>query len=153
MRFFADASGPPGVALLFRNMAASAIWKEWRQTFGTDDASDRLRLTIVSKINPDDPFAYRAVVVAALNPAHDGRAKVVFGTARVLEMAPSSDANLRAFKAEFERTHRCLLGYASMPQEGVNHPMRVFETLKLSAVRFVEAKDISDQDLDGVALL
>jgi hypothetical protein len=155
MGFFMDPSGLPGIALLFRNpAAASMIWKEWQRIFGTADASDRLRLSIVTQVRPDDPYAYKAVVAPAPEAAFDGTAKVVFMTARVLEMNPSSDTNLRNFRAEYELSHGCLLGFALMPRAGADFAQpEILGTVHLSRVRFVEAKDVSDHDMESVALL
>jgi hypothetical protein len=155
MGFFIDPSGLPGIALLFTNpAAASTIWKEWQRTFGTGDASDRLRLSIVTHVKPEDQFAYRAVVAPAPEAAFDGAAKVVFATARVLEMNPSSDTNLRNFRGEYERSHGCVLGFAMMPRAGADFTQpEILGTVHLSQIRFVEAKDVSDHDMESVALL
>lgn len=152
--FFVDPQGPPMVALLFTDpFAASTIWRQWRQKFGNEDAADQLRFSIVTDVDPRDRFTYRVVIGPAPEAAFDGVAKVVFSIARVHEMNPPSDANLRAFRAEYERNRGCNVAIAVMPAGGmdISHS-KILGMVYLSRVRFVAAKDVSDHDLEVVAV-
>lgn len=152
--FFVDPHGPPIVALMFTNAsAASTIWRQWQQTFGKEDAAARLRFSIVTDVDPRDRFTYRVVVGPAPEAAFDGGARIVFSIARVHEMNPTSDANLRAFRAEYERQMGCHLAVAVMPPGGMDiSQSKILGTVYLSRIRFVAAKDVSEHDLEVVAL-
>jgi hypothetical protein len=132
--------------------AASTIWREWHRAFGDGDVADRLRLSIVTDVEPNDPFTYRAVIGPAPEPAFDENAKVVLSISRVGEINPTSNDNLRAFRAAYERSGGSHLGVAVVPPTGDIAQSRILGTLYLSRVRFVAAKDIGEQDLDVVAL-
>ena len=51
--FFSDPHGPPTVALMFTDpSAAYTIRRQWQQTFPKEDAAARLRLSIVTDVDP-----------------------------------------------------------------------------------------------------
>lgn len=153
LAFFSDPHGPPTVALMFTDLsAASTIWRQWQETFGEEDAAARLRLSIVTDVDPADRFTYRVVVGPAPETAFDSGAKIVFSIARVHEMNPTSDANLRAFRTEYERHMGCHLAVAVMPPRGMDFSQsKILGTVFLSRIRFVAAKDASQHDPEVVA--
>ena len=149
-----DFHGPPLVAMVFTELTAAAtIWKQWHRWFGDIDASNRVRLSIVTDIDPDAPSAYRAVVGPTADFRPDGKTKVVLSIARVLRMDPASDENLRAFRGEYERAHGCWLGVAFLPPGKDVTQTRILGAVRLSHVRFVKAKDIPEHDFDIVAVV
>jgi hypothetical protein len=153
LRFMMDFHRPPLAALVFTDLAAATtIWKQWHRWFGDRDASDRLRLSIVTDIDSDAAFAYRAVVGPPTDLVPDSKTKVVLSIARVLRMDPASDENLRAFRAEYERARGFWLGVSFVPPGGDITQLRILGALRLSQVRFVAARDLLDNDLDIVAV-
>lgn len=153
LSFMMDFHRPPLAALVFTDLgAATTIWKQWNQWFGDRDASGRLRLSIVTDIDSGAPFAYRAVVGPSADLVPDGETKVVLSIARVLRMDPDSDENLRAFRADYERARGFWLGVSFVPPGGGITQLRILGAVRLSQARFVAARDITENDLDTVAV-
>lgn len=153
LSFTMDFHRPPLAALVFTDLAAATtIWKQWHEWFGDRDVSGRLRLSIVTDIDSDAPFAYRAVVGPSADLVPDGKTKVVMSIARVLRMDPASDENLRAFRADYERAHGFWLGVSFVPPGGDITQLRILGAVRLSQARFVAARDITENDLDIVAV-
>ncbi|MGA3285630.1 MAG: hypothetical protein ABSD57_14380, partial [Verrucomicrobiota bacterium] len=100
-----DDSGPPILALIFKNpKAAKEIFAQWRKELGKADREEKLRLTIIRGIDKALPHAYRVVV--GVNPERalsKGPTRYMMMMARTNTMEASTDRNLNNFLASYAK--------------------------------------------------
>jgi SEC-C motif len=108
-----SSAGSPFLMLLFKDMkAATSIFEGWRQELGRDDLSEKLRISVVTGVSRENPFAYR--VVLGTNPnwltADKRKPSTQFVmVSRINEMTPRSSANLDRFLEAYRNAQRYLL--------------------------------------------
>ncbi len=104
----------PYLALLFRNReAATAIFEAWREEIGHQDSNEKLRVSILTGVDRDNPAAYRVTIganpdLSALKPG----AQAVM-VSRIQTMHPKDSTNLDLFLARYRRKG----SYVLMPAE------------------------------------
>ncbi|WAL60769.1 hypothetical protein [Thermocoleostomius sinensis] len=104
------------LALLFRNEAASKqIFSQWKQEFGDEDIEEKIRVSIITGIDANNPAAYRVVI--GVNPewikaSSDSQFILTY---RINTMEPKNSRNLDQFSTFFEKTGFYILvpGYIS----------------------------------------
>lgn len=104
------------LALLFRNEAASKqIFSQWKQEFGDEDIEEKIRVSIITGIDANNPAAYRVVI--GVNPewikaSSDSQFILTY---RINTMEPKDSRNLDQFSTFFEKTGFYILvpGYIS----------------------------------------
>src|SRR5204862_1734097 len=101
--FAATEGVPPWMILAFENKEAAAqILAQLVREVGTDDPRNRLRISIVRGISRKDPHHYRVIIGSNVDPRSVKKFAAMM--ARVHEMAPATDRNLRMFLDAYERT-------------------------------------------------
>ncbi|MBE9227256.1 hypothetical protein IQ264_17660 [Phormidium sp. LEGE 05292] len=104
------------LALLFRNEAASKqIFSQWKQEFGDEDTEEKIRVSIITGIDANNPAAYRVVI--GVNPdwiKASSDAQFIL-TYRINTMEPKDSKNLDQFVTFFEKIGFYILvpGYVS----------------------------------------
>ena len=144
----APQSDPPLLALGFLNEgAARQIWRSWLDATG--DLDSLLSVTIITDVSAERPNDYRVVVAPNIkDQVLEGRvARLIYSTARVHEMNPDSDQNLRSFRAAYDRTGRSFLGIAAMPS-GVVTPkdVRMIGQAPYTLIEIRSANDLVERD-------
>jgi hypothetical protein len=109
---FEEPSRLPYLILMFKELrAAEDIFAAWHREFGQEDTEERLRVSIITGINSDNPAAYRVIV--SVNPDWSGlkeaKGKQVIIVARFNEMTPRTSANLDRFMDRYRKVHQYLL--------------------------------------------
>jgi hypothetical protein len=118
----AGSSEPPVLGLVFRDReAARQILTQLCREVGPEDRTDTLRVTIIRRIDRDNPHAYRVVVGSNPMEAHSSSAsKIVFVASRTNTMTPSTSTNLEAFLANYAAAGSYYFTYA-IPAAGEAH--------------------------------
>jgi len=110
--------GPPllALALLFQNRdACKQIFSQWNHELGDKDVEERIRVSIITGIDSDNPAAYRVVI--GVNPdwikASNNSQFIV--TYRINTMEPKDSKNLNQFIDFFDKLGFYILipGYIS----------------------------------------
>jgi hypothetical protein len=144
---------PPIIAPIFRNReAAERIFASWRADYGTVDARNALRVSIVRGINASNPHSYRIALSA--NPALSAGNKTRFMTmmARLNTMAPQSSENLEMFLSRLTRLRRYFLAPAVIEGTPPN-PEILFEyAIEKTEISVREAWQVGRHDLDMMAI-
>ena len=80
----------------------------WKK-IGPEDSEERLRVSIITGINSENPAAYRAILNTNPNwPARAGLSHFV-SVARINTMNPSTSANLDRFLRSYQKAQRYIL--------------------------------------------
>jgi hypothetical protein len=114
---------PPFLALLFLDIeSATSIFKEWIEQLGSEDSSERLRVSIITGINRENPAAYRMTI--GENPKWETLAKPATATqfvlvSRIREMNPASSANLDLFLESYAKNGKFSLICAKATENGI----------------------------------
>ena len=150
-----DDSMPPVLALMFKDQeAARQIFKEWRLELGAQDENDKLRVSIIRRIDRDNPFKYRVVIGANIPIAFaEPDIRYVTMTYRVNTMVPSSDVNLERFLDAFRKFgHYVLAHMEGVDKAGSLKP--VFDdTIGKRDLHVREAWEVGRHDIDSVGVL
>jgi hypothetical protein len=151
---FAAMDGvPPWMVLAFENeKPAAQIVTQLVREVGTKDSRNRLRITIVRGINRKHPHHYRVVIGSNVDPANLKKYGAMM--ARIHEMEPSTDKNLRMFLAAYERTRCFFFGVAAIDKQDSSQfptPLRDGYILKNQlSVRDAWEVGLNDPDMPGV---
>lgn len=95
--FAGDGDHPPLFILLFRkHPAAERIFVRWLEEVGSDDSQERLRVSIIRKIDAQNPLAY-TVIVGSNWPQPRDSAGLEIMVSRLSTMYPTTNKNLDRF--------------------------------------------------------
>ncbi|HYI23163.1 MAG TPA: hypothetical protein VEX62_11050 [Candidatus Limnocylindrales bacterium] len=145
---------PPLMALLFQGAtAAQEIWKGWEREFGALDHAETIRVSIVRKIRAEEPHAYKVIIAPRLDQDESRRSGVVFMLARIHEMTPSNDTNLRTFLEAFEAAGEYFLGVGELPPGSSNiREASIFGAIRKANLVVVDADQVKPSDLEHIAV-
>jgi hypothetical protein len=149
-----DLDEPPGLGLIFKDgVAGRSIFEELRKKLGSKDTDDRLRISIITGIDKEDPTAYELVVGTNL-PASDaerGPREIVF-VSRVHRMDKPNPLNLKRFEDQVTRTKR----YGVFPVQAPTREkdMEMFGDLAImkKTIRIAPAWQVGENDIDSMAI-
>lgn len=102
---FQELNRPPALALGFADAeAAQSIFRGWRKRLGKIDKDERLKITIITGIDKNNPFSYKITIGANYDSEEqDTKGKYVFMLSRTHRMNPSDHKNLEGFLRRYER--------------------------------------------------
>jgi hypothetical protein len=83
--------------------AGQAIFREWRSKLGPVDEHEQLRVSIVTGVSRERPFAYRVVLNTNLQLASRQKVKEIIQISRTNSMNPSDSRNLDGFLNRLSR--------------------------------------------------
>lgn len=103
---------PPVIAFMFENEEmATAIFTDWKDTFGDSDAEDVIRLSVLRGISEKNPAWYRVVVTTSMEKLkHPGA--LYISVSRVHTLTAESQVNLDRFVESYKRFGLYLLAPA-----------------------------------------
>lgn len=155
----------PALCLLFTDKTTAVrIFELWRQELTSHDKNDRLRISLIRRINKNNPLAYRLVVganfdnFAALTPGKGEISKDDIGaykvsTYRIHTIDNPSANHVDQFKQDFERYKAYILipGVISGPtaQPQFFHELGIFK----HQISIRDAWDIGPNDLDSIGVM
>lgn len=111
----------PVLTLLFRNESASKnIFIQWREEIGTEDVEEKLRISIITGIDSDNPVAYRMII--GINPdwsetTGDVKSSQFISMSRIHTMNPIDSRNLDQFLSAFEKRGAYVLAPGCISQD------------------------------------
>jgi hypothetical protein len=146
----------PVLTLLFRNESASKnIFIQWREEIGTEDVEEKLRISIITGIDSDNPAAYRMVI--GINPdwsetTGNVKSSQFISMSRIHTMNPVDSRNLDQFLSAFEKTRAYVLapGYVSQNNSKVDFFVELGVLKRQIFVR--PAWQIEEHDIDMCGL-
>lgn len=151
-----DGLQPPFLGLLFKNgEAGGKIFADWHARWGQEEASDTLRVTIVTGIHKNNPHHYSVIVGPNIDHiAADVRSDETFSIiSRVNRMMPATPGNLTNFLEAFSRFNAFFLMPAEMPTGSKNPPKIEFKLALLKRHLHIRpAWQIGENDPDISAL-
>ncbi len=141
---------PPVLTVIFKNIdAGKKIFSNWKEEIGERDEEDRIRVTILTNLDQNNPFHYRVGIGPNL-PKKQRNGKIVLSMTRMNTMTPDNDSNLKMFKESYDKSGCFLLvpGYADGPG------FRPFfkQGIMIRTVNFRTPGDIAEGEIDAVLL-
>lgn len=102
--YFVHPEQPPIVGLMFTDEEkAKAIFKNWIDLFGKEDADDNIRVSVIQGYSKTNPLWYKFVVSRNLPDPKISKGKNVLNAGRTHNMTPQSLQNLNGFIEGFNR--------------------------------------------------
>lgn len=99
---YAGPGQPPLLGLIFSNVEmANAIFEEWQDRFGRDDADDEIRISIIKGIDRKNPYYYRGCISRDMDAIAKDDARRFVSIARMTTMTVSDHKNLELFLRTF----------------------------------------------------
>ena len=147
-----DLDEPPMMSLMFRNREVGrAIFRQWREVVGQSDERNRLRISIITRIDKTHPSSYRVLIGS--NPVAPMRTGTeVVSIARVNAMHPENSTNLDLFRKRIARTKVFFLvpafAFADPSDAEVHYDLAILKTL----VRVCSEWEIGEHDPDSLAV-
>ncbi len=143
-----NSSTLPVIGLGFKNpLIGKQIFDELRENIGSNDCKNRIRLSIITNIDPIHPSKYKMLIgpneeylndlleaEKVNNPQFDisdFKSSIFMGISRVLELEPTSNINLERFIREFRKHGAFLL-------------TNMFEKIKINDSLLIEPKLIEN---------
>jgi hypothetical protein len=150
-----DLDEPPGLGLIFKNGdAGRSIFEELQKKLGSKDPDDRLRISIITGIDKQDPTAYDVVVGTNLpgSDAERGPREIV-SVSRIHRMDKPDPLNLRRFEEQVTRTK--LYGVFPVQARAGGREMEMFGDLAImkDTIRIAPAWQVGENDIDCVAIM
>jgi hypothetical protein len=109
------------LALLFRNGNTSKkIFSQWKQELGDEDVEEKIRISIITGIDLDNPASYRVVIGVNPDWIKTSEDSQIILTYRINTMEPRDSTNLDRFVDFFEKSGFYILvpGYISEDHSG-----------------------------------
>jgi hypothetical protein len=130
---------------------ANAIFEEWQDRFGREDANDEIRISLVKGIDRKNPYYYRGCISRDMDAIAKSDARRFVSVARMTTMTVGDHKNLELFQRAFATLGCYFLLPAIFDGEGKPQllPERAILKRKLN-VR--EAWQIGRHDLDSMAV-
>lgn len=154
---FVTAQGavvPPAMFLAFEDgKTAAEIFRHLVEDVGREDPGNRLRITIVKGISKKNLQHYRVVVGSNIAPAN--KTKLIAMMARVQEMTPETDTNLKRFLDAYAAAGKWYLGVARILNTPQGPTFEILQDGSIAKEQLIirEAWEIgvTDQDAIGVS--
>ncbi len=106
---------PPFLGIAFEDgEAGQAIFQQWRERWGKDDAEDMLRIAIITGISARNPTHYAVTIGPNLSQLKASEAKIFLSVSRIHRMEATSSANLDLFLDAYRQIGRYFLVPAQM---------------------------------------
>lgn len=146
---------PPLLTLLFKNgEAGRKIFEQWRNEIGSEDTQERLRVSIITEIDRDNPMAYRVLIGA--NPdwseTADQKGSQLILMSRINTMNPTDSKNLDRFLAAFNRMGFYLFTPGYVSEDGSSAEFFTELGILKSQLWVRPAWQIGEHDLDVCGL-
>lgn len=147
-----DNSRAPILAILFENIEIGRkIFTNWRNEFGIQDESERIRVTIMRAIDAANPMDYRIGIGTNIHLETLDPKKLVVSATRIHTMNPTSTENLDRFEKSFEKLKVYLLVPGIMGKDGIpviDHNQGIIK----KSIHFRRPMDVGPNDPDIVLL-
>lgn len=146
---------PPGeaplLALIFLDAdAGSGIFRQWREEVGSDDRTERLRISFITGISRKQPNAYR-VVISSNPPADLGKDEIFAIVTRNLNVDARTPVNLRTFLDRYRQAGEFY--FAPAFGDGASLPrLDGALAIKIHRAHVFEAWKLGENDLEGAAI-
>lgn len=96
---------PPMLAIGFEDgEAGQAIFRAWKDRWGSADIDNRIRVTIITGLSERSPAMYSVVIGPYLRQLMSDGNKTVMSISRINRMTPETSKNLDTFIAAYKRT-------------------------------------------------
>jgi hypothetical protein len=145
-------SVPPVLALLFdHSESANQIFDLWRRELGSEDAEERLRISIIRGIDKKHPYHYRVVI--GINPSvylSKPDVKYAFFVAKLNTMEPNSHKNLDLFLHSYRLYGQYLLAHGFLQNGAIRLDMD--SAMAKRELHLRDAWEIGRNDPDSVAI-
>jgi hypothetical protein len=148
----AGPNQPPLLGLIFSSAEmANAIFEEWQDRFGRDDANDEIRISIVKGIDRKNPYYYRGCISRDMDVISKEGARRIVSVSRMTTMTVSDHKNLDLFQRAFATLGCYFLIPAILDGDGKPQLLLARAILKRK-FNVREAWQIGPHDLDCVAI-
>jgi hypothetical protein len=119
----------PILALHFRDAdAARRIFEDWRERWGIDGNDDHVRISIITGVTKDNPFAYSMQIGPVYQTSDEQSGKTFMTMSRNLRLDASTPDNLNRFLEGFQKAGSYGLAPA-ITQPGADFPKPMTELL------------------------
>lgn len=145
-------SNLPALMLLFKNEDASKnIFIQWQKEIGTEDVEEKLRISIITGIDADNPAAYRMVI--GMNPnwldtANEAKGSQYISMSRIHTMNPRDSKNLDQFLSAFEKVKAYVLAPGYVSQDYLSTDVFIELGILKHQIIVRPAWQIGEHDLD-----
>ena len=149
-----NGSGLPEMYFAFKNFGAGLkIFKGWIAKFGTSDLKDDIAISIVTDVDEEHPFWYRAVVGCRDNEVYQSDSRLTGFISRIQEMHPSNPTSLRLFINRYESTKKFLIAPVDLRKDIAKQVLEQNGPyIAKQELNIVPASNIGPNDLLKVAL-
>jgi hypothetical protein len=117
---FPEPNAPPFLILGFKNAdAAGGIFEGWLEEIGPDDAEERLRVSIITGVDTNNPAAYRIIVGTNPKRIRQSKDRHVIMVSRVHKMTPQDTINLDRFLDSYKKLQKYILIPGILGKDGI----------------------------------
>ena len=143
------------MGLGFENGAAGRqIFEAWRKKLGHSDEENRIRISIITGIDRDHPFAYWVVVGSNLpNSSQSGGPNQFMSVSRMQPMNAQSPSNLSGFIECDKRAGSFILLPVALSADRHSSEPFYDVAIRKKFARIVPAWQIGEHDMNCVAVL
>lgn len=143
-------NGTVEMALLFENKdQAITVFDDLLKEIGSEDSSNRLRVTIVRHIDKNSPAHYRVCVG---ENSGIGEKKILQMKSRINTMIPPDSKNLDQFLAGYERNNSYLLSYDVIKNKQLIPLSSRRKYIRMFELNVIDAWQVGPNDLEVMAI-
>ncbi len=150
--FLSLPDGTPGLGLLFEDRgAALAIIKSLRDELGEEDKTNRLKVSIIRKIDKKHPAHYRVCI--SENMSFNNKQTIQMSS-KTNTMTPISDTNLNNFLEAYKKAGRYSLGFAVQKDQQILQPTckEDMTAIMMTQLHLIDAWEIGPNDTEMMAI-
>ncbi len=142
-----------GLIIGFENIEfGERIFEDWIQRFGINDSNNRIKISIITEIDPKNPHWYVVMFSSNINPSNFDNDSVFVAPCRFHLMNASTNQNILILKEGIKR----FSSYKVFPGE-VERDLRMKVNFQLfiekNEITFIKKSDIKEGDIESAALI
>ena len=143
-----------GVGLIvgFENIEfGEKIFKDWIERFGINDSDNRIKVSIVTDIDPKNPYWYKVLFSSHINPSNFDKDSVFVAPIRFHLMNATNNQNIVILKEGLKRFKSYKL-FPGKVEKDLSMKVNFKLFLEKTDITFVSKVDIKEHEIEYVAL-
>ncbi|MDT0294885.1 hypothetical protein ACFQ3R_00215 [Mesonia ostreae] len=143
-----------GLIIGFENIEfGEKIFKDWIERFGINDSDNRIKISIITEMDPKNPYWYVVMFSSNINPSSLDNDLVFVTPCRFHLMNASTNQNLLILKEGIKRFSSIKVFPGEIEKDLLRTKVNFELFIEKTEITFVKKSDIKENDIESAALI